>query len=332
MASPAEELEQYQFQLAQVDAALLADPLNADLKTLRSDLLELVELTAALLGVTPSTTTTPSVDVDVVSSQSLDEPPRHVPSTHTTATISASYGVGDTILAKWSVNNKWYEAAVTAVSTRNAARADDILYSVVFAGYQSVELVRQHDTRPFDAEVLRAEREKDAAAKRKHAAPVGNNPTPGFTGAFGTQRPTGQYAASGGRSAAHSGNKGTKAAAGTAPSMFGPAATVMGPGTSALKPPRASSSTTSATTTTKKDPTVKAAKRAAKLEQVDAVHRASQQSWQQFASKKKAAVPGARGSSIFATPDNPLARVGVTGSGRGMTENKDRGKHRFEPY
>ncbi|KAJ1311085.1 hypothetical protein OPQ81_009588 [Rhizoctonia solani] len=48
-----------------------------------------------------------------------------------------------------------------------------------------------------------------------------------------------------------------------------------------------------------------------------------QAAWQKFAKKsekKGVVIAGVQGSSIFKTPDNPYGRVGVTGSGRGMTD------------
>ncbi|KAF9453748.1 hypothetical protein P691DRAFT_755115 [Macrolepiota fuliginosa MF-IS2] len=56
-----------------------------------------------------------------------------------------------------------------------------------------------------------------------------------------------------------------------------------------------------------------------------------QASWQKFAKKPKKGVhiAGVSGTSIFKTPDNPLGKVGVTGSGRGMTEVALRTKHKF---
>ncbi|KAK9900221.1 hypothetical protein P389DRAFT_192507 [Cystobasidium minutum MCA 4210] len=47
-----------------------------------------------------------------------------------------------------------------------------------------------------------------------------------------------------------------------------------------------------------------------------------QSSWQSFAkksTKKGVHIPGVKGESLFKTPDNPYGRVGVTGSGKGMT-------------
>ncbi|TBU48164.1 hypothetical protein BD309DRAFT_950120 [Dichomitus squalens] len=58
-----------------------------------------------------------------------------------------------------------------------------------------------------------------------------------------------------------------------------------------------------------------------------------QMSWQKFAKKsekKGIHIAGVAGSSIFKTPDNPLGRVGVTGSGKGMTGVAPRIKHKFE--
>ncbi|KAF9929120.1 hypothetical protein FBU30_001849 [Linnemannia zychae] len=58
-----------------------------------------------------------------------------------------------------------------------------------------------------------------------------------------------------------------------------------------------------------------------------------QMAWQNFAkggSKKgKSSGGGLLKKSIFATPDNPEGKVGVVGSGKGMTQFQQRGKHLF---
>ncbi|KAK3833141.1 MAG: hypothetical protein JOS17DRAFT_774031 [Linnemannia elongata] len=61
-----------------------------------------------------------------------------------------------------------------------------------------------------------------------------------------------------------------------------------------------------------------------------------QMAWQNFAkgktgAKKGKAVGGSVGlkKSIFATPDNPEGKVGVVGSGKGMTQFQQRGKHLY---
>jgi len=55
-----------------------------------------------------------------------------------------------------------------------------------------------------------------------------------------------------------------------------------------------------------------------------------QASWQKFtkkAERKGVMIAGVAGTSIFKTPDNPLGKVGVTGSGKGMTDYAVRAKH-----
>ncbi|KDQ63679.1 hypothetical protein JAAARDRAFT_387194 [Jaapia argillacea MUCL 33604] len=61
---------------------------------------------------------------------------------------------------------------------------------------------------------------------------------------------------------------------------------------------------------------------------------AKQQTWQKFAKKaekKGISIAGVSGTSIFKTPDNPLGKVGVTGSGKGMTPVSTQAKHKFAP-
>ncbi|WVQ86116.1 hypothetical protein IAT38_008284 [Cryptococcus sp. DSM 104549] len=55
--------------------------------------------------------------------------------------------------------------------------------------------------------------------------------------------------------------------------------------------------------------------------------------WEKFgkkAEKKGIHIPGREGKSVFRTPDNPFGRVGVVGSGRGVTEYERMGKHKFD--
>jgi survival-of-motor-neuron-related-splicing factor 30 len=57
-----------------------------------------------------------------------------------------------------------------------------------------------------------------------------------------------------------------------------------------------------------------------------------QQTWQKFAKKsekKGVHIAGTAGTSIFKTPDNPLGKVGVTNSGKGMSAASIRSKHKF---
>ncbi|KDE05678.1 hypothetical protein MVLG_03912 [Microbotryum lychnidis-dioicae p1A1 Lamole] len=59
-----------------------------------------------------------------------------------------------------------------------------------------------------------------------------------------------------------------------------------------------------------------------------------QKSWQTFAkkgAKKGVVIPGIQGASMFKSPEdlNPQARVGVVGSGRGMTKSLEKKKQSF---
>ncbi|WWD20829.1 hypothetical protein CI109_105306 [Kwoniella shandongensis] len=55
--------------------------------------------------------------------------------------------------------------------------------------------------------------------------------------------------------------------------------------------------------------------------------------WEKFgkkAQKKGIHISGLEGKSVFRTPDNPFGKVGVVGSGRGVTEYERMGKHKFD--
>ncbi|KAJ3360019.1 hypothetical protein GGF32_008817 [Allomyces javanicus] len=322
----AEELDNYYFQLEQVKLALDADPHNADLRQLLVDLEEVIALTHSLTGASaPASAAAPVEheeatsapdDDDEYPAASSDIGPVWPPSAHTATSSSSSpapsssidpvwppapaaapspspapvpapsadlvpkYRVGDQVAAKWAVNGKIYEATISAVSTQAAKSADGIVYSVVFAGYTSVELVRQADVQDYDPAIIHK------PTSKKRAAPSSSS-------------------------------------------------------TSSAQPVISSvTNNDDSAKKRKKDPTVKAAKRAAKIEAVNAEHNKAQQSWLQFASGKKKGkavsstfkpVPILAKKSMFATPDNPHAKVGVTGSGRGMTDFSERGKHKFEP-
>lgn len=59
----------------------------------------------------------------------------------------------------------------------------------------------------------------------------------------------------------------------------------------------------------------------------------AQSSWQSFAkkgAKKGINIPGMTGESQFRSPDNPYGRVGVVGSGKGMTSYEQKKRAKFE--
>jgi survival-of-motor-neuron-related-splicing factor 30 len=83
-----------------------------------------------------------------------------------------------------------------------------------------------------------------------------------------------------------------------------------------------------------------------KIQTLESAHNQRQNSWQKFASggggsssstssKAKATsslkvAPPLKKTSMFSTPDDPNAKVGVVGSGKGMTQFQQRGKHVYE--
>ncbi|KAI4296142.1 hypothetical protein L6164_036125 [Bauhinia variegata] len=69
-----------------------------------------------------------------------------------------------------------------------------------------------------------------------------------------------------------------------------------------------------------------------RVEQLEVAQNKRQNAWQQFQSTKGKAkkigfFSGRKRESIFKSPDDPHGKVGVTGSGKGLTEFQKRGKH-----
>jgi hypothetical protein len=122
------DLETYQVQLSQVEAALSADPDNTELASLRSELKELIQLTEDAI-----------VQAEAVSS-SRAEGSRRLATLMPIHTLSA----GDECMAKYSKDNNWYQARITSVG----GSAENRVYSIVFKGYNTTELVKASDLKP----------------------------------------------------------------------------------------------------------------------------------------------------------------------------------------
>ncbi|KAK7064167.1 hypothetical protein R3P38DRAFT_28377 [Favolaschia claudopus] len=233
------DLETYQVQLSQVDLAISADPDNAELVSLRSELKELIELTKSAIAAQAEAAS---------SSKSESSSSRKKDSSTPTHTWSA----GDECLAKYSGDGQWYPARINSVG----GSADNRVYSVVFKGYNSTELIKSSEI-------------KSLPASHAYAAPASNKRK--LTKSEEEER-----------------EKKKKK--------------------------------------NEKKLEVKATKAKEQL--------AKQATWQKFtkkSEKKGVHIAGVAGTSIFKTPDNPLGRVGVTGSGKGMTEVTAQAKHKFAP-
>jgi Survival motor neuron protein (SMN) len=114
------DLEEYQLQLREVETALQADPDNAELSGLHAQLKELIELSqAAIAQAEPSSSTKKTA----------------------TATPTHTWAAGDECLARYSADGQWYPARITFVG----GAAENRVYSIVFKGYNTTELVKAAD-------------------------------------------------------------------------------------------------------------------------------------------------------------------------------------------
>jgi survival-of-motor-neuron-related-splicing factor 30 len=123
------DLETYQVQLSQVELALSSDPANAELASLRSELKELIELTQATLS-----------QAEAASSSKVD-----VSRKAAAATPTQTWAAGDECLAKYSGDGGWYPARITSLG----GSAENRVYSIVFKGYNTTELVKASAIKPL---------------------------------------------------------------------------------------------------------------------------------------------------------------------------------------
>ncbi|KAK2461864.1 hypothetical protein APHAL10511_006327 [Amanita phalloides] len=228
------DLEAYQVQLSQVELALSADPDSAELASLRSELKELIELAQAAVAQAEAASSSKSD-----SSRKASSTPTHV------------WSAGAECLAKYSTDGQWYPARITSLG----GSAENRVYSIVFKGYNTTELVKSTDLKPLPPNY--AATIPSSSTKRK------------LTKVEEEERER-----------------------------------------------------------KKKKNEKKLEARAAKAKE----QQMKQATWQKFAKKsekKGVHIAGVAGTSIFRTPDNPMGKVGVTGSGKGMTEVALRTKHKF---
>jgi len=126
-----ESIETYQVQLSQVELALAADPDNAELSSLRSELEELINLTTTLISQSES----------AASSSKSSETSRKT----TAAQHSVTWSAGDECLAKYSGDGAWYPARINSV----AGSAENRVYSIVFKSYNTTEQVEASLLKPL---------------------------------------------------------------------------------------------------------------------------------------------------------------------------------------
>ena len=130
------ELEAFQVQLSQVELALQADPENAELKELVSELKTLIGLTEESIR-----------QKQAQAAQSKAESSRK---SLQTGVAGKTWAAGDECLAKYSQDGQFYPARITSVG----GAEDNRVYSIVFKGYNTTELVKAHEIKPLTASYL----------------------------------------------------------------------------------------------------------------------------------------------------------------------------------
>ncbi|KAL5518849.1 hypothetical protein ACEPAH_532 [Sanghuangporus vaninii] len=239
------ELEAYQVQLSQAELALKGDPESAELQELVSELKTLIHLTEESIR-----------QKQAQAAQSKAESSRKASQA---GAAGKTWAAGDECLAKYSQDGQFYPARITSVG----GAEDNRVYSIVFKGYNTTELVKANEIKPLTASYL------------------------------------------------------------SGPGPYGGGASSSGAGKRKL-------------TKDEEDERERRKRRTEKKLELRAAKAKEQNekkaSWQKFAKKaekKGVHIAGVSGTSIFKTPDNPYGKVGVTGSGKGMTENKERPKNKF---
>lgn len=142
------ELETYQVQLSQVEQALKSDPDNEELTSLASELKELIELTKQSIASIASIAG-PSVPSSSGTTASKSDGSRKPYQTNAPVAGKA-WAAGDECLAKYAGDGNWYPAKITSVG----GAADNRVYSIVFKGYNTTELVKASELKGLTAAYL----------------------------------------------------------------------------------------------------------------------------------------------------------------------------------
>jgi survival-of-motor-neuron-related-splicing factor 30 len=149
------DLETYQVQLSQVELALSADPGNAELSSLRSELKELIQLTQAALS---------QAEAAAAAGGGSTSRPDGLSRKSTAAALATQkWAAGDDCLAKYSSDGGWYPARITFVG----GSAENRVYSIVFKGYNTTELVKPAELKPLPANYNGNGSVPSLSAKRK---------------------------------------------------------------------------------------------------------------------------------------------------------------------
>ncbi|KAG0232848.1 hypothetical protein BGW42_007857 [Actinomortierella wolfii] len=313
MDASAADLANYREQVAAIDQALKDDPSNAELLSVKTELLELISLTEAILQQQPppqpssssvvdgsaavkNHSASPHVSVSPLSASASPMSPAHPPSTTTgitsspSTTSSTSTTASTTTAAAAAASRPVFEEFLP--HHKRQQQAQDRVWAVgdkcraLYEGdgkfYEATILAVGQSGDLFTVEFKGYESSPPSLVRKQDLRPSHDHSHKKRKQISSEEVATGDEAE------------------------------------------RASS--TAATTTTaagkvapKKKKVNKAAEEA--QEQIQ-----KQNAWKSFATKgKKTGILAKK--SMFATPDNPHGKVGVVGSGKGMTQFQQRGKH-----
>ncbi|KXS15924.1 hypothetical protein M427DRAFT_56229 [Gonapodya prolifera JEL478] len=158
----AEDVEEYQYQLDTVTEALEKDPTNPELLKLKTDLQDLI----ALLGPKPAAGGAQTASSGTKRNQDFDEEDGE----EADEAGSTRFRVGQTVSARFSTDNKWYDAVIEDVNVDSSGRET---YRVKYNGYGNSEDRSADDLRAskraasVDLEEVVAEGEKAMAKDSK---------------------------------------------------------------------------------------------------------------------------------------------------------------------
>ncbi|CAG8484157.1 3378_t:CDS:2 [Scutellospora calospora] len=157
-----EEIAQYQYQLDQVNLALKNDPENSELLKLKTDLTELISLTSTIID-QETVPPTPKRSPSSISPKNNSTP--ITPNLNSILSFTKPLQVGDSCLARWSGDGQFYPAQITAIG------GGDQVFSVVFKGFNNVELVNVQDIKPLEKNKKKtlADSKKEKEHKKKKA-------------------------------------------------------------------------------------------------------------------------------------------------------------------
>ncbi|GAA6028653.1 hypothetical protein JCM8097_007330 [Rhodosporidiobolus ruineniae] len=172
----AQELETYEYQLSQIKVSLQSDPNNQELLNLKTELEDLITLTKQYLGASTSTSTAATSSSSTASpapSAATAAKPKPAPSAAASSSSSsaagakkaASFKPGDDCSCRYS-DGKWYPARITQIS----GSTDQPVYTVVYKGYDTPEVVTAQNLRAASKWDSGAELAAAAGEKRKAPA------------------------------------------------------------------------------------------------------------------------------------------------------------------